>query len=41
MVAAVATLEPEVAAMIRDLYRLGQPVGVYVLPEGLDIESLR
>ncbi|MEN9805271.1 MAG: hypothetical protein RIS41_2118 [Actinomycetota bacterium] len=34
-------LEPEVAAMIRDLYRLGQPVGVYVLPEGLDVESLR
>lgn len=34
-------LEPEVARMIRDLYRLGQPVGVYVLPEGVDIESLR
>ena len=34
-------LEPGVAAMVRDLYLLGQPVGVYVLPEGTDIESLR
>lgn len=34
-------LVPEVAEMVRDLYSLGQPVGVYVLPEGADIESLR
>jgi hypothetical protein len=34
-------LEPDVATMVRDLYLLGQPVGVYVLPEGFDIESLR
>lgn len=34
-------LEPRVATMVRDLYLLGQPVGVYVLPEGADIESLR
>lgn len=34
-------LEPDVATMVRDLYLFGQPVGVYVLPEGVDVESLR
>ena len=34
-------LDPSIAEQIRDLYLLGQPVGVYVLPEGSDVESLR
>lgn len=34
-------LRADVAEKIRELYLLGQPVGVYVLPEGADVESVR
>lgn len=34
-------LEPSVAESVRLLYLLGQPVGVYRLPEGVDVDSLR
>lgn len=32
---------PDIVDLLTDFYRLGQPVGVYVIPEGLDPESLR
>lgn len=34
-------IEPDIVELLTEYYRLGQPVSVLVLPEGIDPDSLR